>query len=236
MIQDFVNVYKKSIPARKLPSNLVDFLSQNDSENFKIFSSKTGLPVTLCQTKKVIREIYPIKSHYGFFEKHKYFWMIPIVTINKKIVGFIIRGCSVKEYRTIFVRNSICPMFGWEDFKNYDFNKPIVLCEGAKDSIYLKKYYPYTLALNTSNITSLNLNILKKFTNNLILCYDNDSTGSSSIKMDGDLLNENKINFQTIVVEGSKDWAEQINLSEDIQKGNINKLYSKIQLLGGVIN
>jgi hypothetical protein len=194
MLKELLGIYKKS--------KSVSWENMNDLNQF-IFSKKQGLPVVLVETRKVLKELRPIRqpleSFFGY-GKNPYFWMIPIATPSKKIVGFIIRSFYDKYYMTLFEKDDISPMFGWEDFSNFKLNSPVVLCEGVKDAIFLKQYYPYVLSLNTSEITSLNLEIIKKLTGKIILCYDNDSTGIPSAKSDHRLLTlDNKMSCEIVL-------------------------------------
>lgn len=194
MLKEFLDIYNKSKP-------ISSFEEMNDL-NYFIFSKKSGLPAVLVETRKVVKELRPLKSFYRFFENNKnpYFWMVPIATPTKKIVGFIIRSFYDKYYMTIFEKGSISPLFGWEDFKNFKLNSPIVLCEGVKDAIFLKQHYPYVLSLNTSEITSINLELLRKITDKIVLCYDNDDTGILSSKSDcKNLKTDNKFSCEIVL-------------------------------------
>lgn len=222
ILENFLKLYLKSTPISKL--------SYNDS-NFNVFSLKKGLPITLVETKKFINELYEIKSHYSFFQTHRFFWMIPLATPNKKIIGFILRGRDKKEYRIIFDDSGLPPMFGWESFRDFPLNKPIILCEGSKDAMCLQSIYPYSLSLNTSNITSVNMEILKSLTNKLVLCYDNDDTGIKSSKFDRDSLVSNGFICETIKPE-FKDIATYFERNENTEHFRY-KLSSVINLLGG---
>ena len=125
-------------------------------------------------------------------KSHRYFYAIPVQAPNGDIVGFIYRTILDKTYASIyrpFVDNSkkVPYMFGFfNDFKNYNRHTtcmPILVCEGAKDAIVLKKIYPYTLSCNTSSL-GINTYVLANITDKILLAYDNDSTGSEKIKQD----------------------------------------------------
>jgi DNA primase len=157
--------------------------------------------------------------------------MVPIATPSLKIVGFILRGTSTKEYRTVFDYVDIPPMFGFEDFKDFKTNKPIILCEGVKDAIYLKTHYKHTLSLNTSSISVINLEILSKLTNYLILAYDNDSVGVASSLDDRDMLIKNGFTCE-IITPTQKDCAEFIE-NKTGENDFIYSLRQKLKYLGG---
>ena len=156
-------------------SKPISTLAPEENENFKCFSLKGGLPVGLVVVKDTLKYQYPIKTFWKYFEANPHFWMIPLATPSKKIIGFVLRGYNQKEYRTIFdYEDNIPPIFGWEDFYNFSYDMPVVICEGVKDAIWLKQYYKYTLSLNGSEITTSNLEIFKSMFSKIILCYDND--------------------------------------------------------------
>jgi DNA primase len=198
--------------------------------NYLLFLKKSGLDVKLIFVSEQLEFLQPIKNHYGFFQNHPCIWMIPISTPNKKILGFILRGYENKEYRIIFNHDGVSPMYGWEDFKNYN-EEPIILTEGMKDAIWIKQYYPYVLSLNTSNITQSNLEILKKVTNKLLLIYDNDETGIPSVKKDVKMLSEYNFNCDYILPDG-KDCAEYFEKNIDSYTF-LNNMDFKLKKLGG---
>ena len=118
--------------------------------------------------------------------------MIPVTTVKETIVGFILRGVLKSDYATIsreFSENGkrVPLMFGFnkkfESFENYGTCPPIVICEGSKDCIFLKQFYPFTVAINTSSM-GLNAQVLINLSNKFVLAYDNDKAGQEGIKRD----------------------------------------------------
>lgn len=227
MLSDFVKLYKKSIPIH----NLVN----EDNENFKCFSMKNGLPVGMVFVKDCIELLYPLKRFYKYFEENPCFWMIPLATPSKKIIGFVIRGYNRKEYRTIFdySEENLSPLFGWEDFNDFKADTPVIICEGVKDAIWLKQYYKYTLALNGSEITSSNLEIFKNIFNKVILCYDNDDNlvGEKSANKDKDTFSGMGVICKTIYPP-NKDCAMFIENEKGLEDF-LNTLKTNIEILGG---
>lgn len=229
MLKDFVRLYSHAM-------SILDLVKQDD-ENFQCFYMKKGLPVKLVETKLHIKDIYPLKSFYGFFEKHPYFWMIPIANPTHKICGFILRGYFEKDYRTVFEysQDNLAPLFGWEDFGNFELDQPVVLCEGIKDAIFLKQHYPYVLSVNGSEITSVNVEILKRITSKVILCYDNDKTGKYSSSKDIKMLSEFGFNCKVLLPLGEvKDCAEYIRNTYCLDR-YLRALKYNIQELGGEV-
>ena len=223
MLEDFIKLYKKSKPIASIPAC--------SDTNYSIFSLKKGLPVTLVSTKHRLDEIYPLEGFYSFTERHPKFWMIPIATCTNKIVGFIVRGSEEKEYRTIFEPKALSPLFGWESFKDFSLGNPLVLCEGVKDAIYLKQFYPYVLSLNTSSISVSNLEIIRKITDKIILSYDNDDTGRRMSKIDNDMLIKLGIR-STVIRPTHKDCAEYLENSQG-ESDYLSMLDSSLMMMKG---
>lgn len=152
-------------------------------------------------------------------KSHKYFYAIPVQTPDGTIVGFIYRTLLDKTYASIyrpFEDNSkkVPYMFGfYNDFKNFDRHTtcmPILVCEGAKDAIILKKVYPYTLACNTSSL-GINTHVLANITDKVLLAYDNDTTGAEQLKQDKRTLVELGCSVDCVKYdEGFKDAADYV--------------------------
>ena len=203
--------------------------------NYNCFLNKKGLPVVLVKTgnKNSLKHMQSLRSFHKFFQDNRYFWMIPIATLSKKIVGFVLRSYEGKKsYRTVYdYSNKIAPMFGWENFESFNLDSPIILCEGVKDAIYLQQYYPFVLSLNTSNITSLNLEIIKNLSDKVILCYDNDDVGEKSTIIDKKTLEENKLSVD-ILKPILKDCAEFFENNKE-EEGFLSNMKFKLKLFGG---
>lgn len=137
----------------------------------------------------------------------RYFYMIPIQTIKGTIVGFIFRTLEGKRYNSVLrdfsnFDNKVPIMFGFsEGFENFDKHKksvPLVICEGLKDCIILKKMYPYVLSNNTSSL-GFNAYVLRNLTDKFILCYDNDETGREKLPQDVKILQSLGCSVDTLV-------------------------------------
>ena len=152
-------------------------------------------------------------------KSHRYLYAIPVQAPNGIIVGFIYRTVFDKAYASIyrpFADNSkkVPYMFGfYKDFQNFDRHTscmPILVCEGAKDAIILKKIYPYTLACNTSSM-GISAHILANVTDKFLLAYDNDPTGEQQTKKDKRLLFELGCSVDVVnYADGFKDAGDYI--------------------------
>lgn len=225
LLENFKTLYNES-------DSIFEY-DKRDNDTDKLLRLKTtGHPVHLVDQKEHIETIVQIpeylRNYYcPFFEENKYFWLIPIETVNLTIVGFILRaylnrGKKETKYRILYNKSNISPMFGFYDFKDYEADSPIILTEGMKDSLYVKTVYPYTLSVNTSGLTVTNLEIIKCLTNKIIIIYDNDDTGRRNSKTESERLSREGISNK-VIVPWHKDAGEYIsdNLRGEVFKRQI---------------
>ena len=103
-------------------------------------------------------------------------------------------------------------MYGFDKtFLDYDSHKkcyPIIVCEGCKDCLTLKKIYPYVVANNTSSM-GLNKIILRNITNKFLLVYDNDEAGINGMNRDKEALRDIGSYVDTVQIpDGYKDCTD----------------------------
>lgn len=155
---------------------------------------------------------------------NKFFYSIPIQSPSGDYVGFIYRALFGHDYASIYrpFENKVkrVPyMFGFfNDFQNYDRHTmcmPIVVCEGVKDAIVLKKFYPYVLSNNTSALR-INANILANITDKIILAYDNDETGRKESFKDKKKLANLGCSVDLLKYDNFKDAGEYINHPKEL--------------------
>lgn len=184
---------------------------------------------------------------------NKLFYMIPIQTPRGTISNFIFRRIfdsrkshfkSVRYHTASLNKDSydkqegyskaVPLMYGWyKDFDDYakvsgSRAKPIVVCEGPKDCMYLKQFYPYVLSLNTSTI-GFNALVLRNITNKLIFVSDADDVGQKSFGLDNYILK--KLHFtvgRVKLAEGVKDPASMVDKPEE-EKNFKRKFLAEIQ-------
>lgn len=156
------------------------------SKDYSAFISKStsSNPIKLGQTSKMLSLIPKQKQYYHFFQKNDLFWMIPIELPDCSIIGFILKNfVGEKSYLNVSF-SDFHTFFGLYDFNDFKKQSLIILTEGSKDSLFVKQYYKYTLALTTSGLTSTTLAIVKSLTNKILLLYDNDDTGYLKVNSD----------------------------------------------------
>ena len=176
---------------------------------------------------------------------HRYFYAIPVQAPNGNYVGFIYRTILDKSYASIYRpfndnTKKIPYLFGFfGDFKNFYRHTtcmPILVCEGAKDAIVLKKMYPYTVSCNTSSL-GINTHILANITDKVLLAYDNDPTGAEKIKQDKKTLVKLGCSVDSLqYADGFKDAADYVSHPQEISdlrqqiKNKINGLIFGVTL------
>lgn len=235
-VRNYISLYHQGVPLNqvKLPDpddNYIIF--RNSNVDIRIIDRDANLHLLVDRDKfGSLSNFLKDTSEYS----HRYFYMVPIQTPKGTIVGFILRTVYGKSYMTIGNsfedRMKQVPfMFGWfKDFLCYDREEkrlPIVVCEGPKDCMVLKKIYPYTLSNNTSSM-GVNLEILRQISTDFVLVYDNDETGHTEMKKDKKiLLNNGCFCDTTHVPDGYKDVSELVFDKVEFKKFG-NSLLKKI--------
>jgi hypothetical protein len=111
--------------------------------------------------------------------------------------------------------------YPFNDFKNYDRHTtcmPILVCEGAKDALMLKRIYPYTLAVGTARL-GISAHILSNITDKIILAYDNDETGSQSTPWDRKTLTNLGCSVDVLKYhDGFKDASDYVDHPEEYEE------------------
>lgn len=187
-IEDYILLHERGIPLEKVRPIA--------NQTFDVLKD-CNVDVRIIDRDKNLALIYRL-GQLGTFSKdtkensHRFFYSIPIQTVSGTIVGFIYRTVFGKQYTTVSrdfddKEHKVPLMFGfYKDFADYDNSndcKPIIVCEGLKDCITLKKIYPYVLSNNTSHM-GINLQVLSNLTNKFILIYDNDKAGQDGTLAD----------------------------------------------------
>ena len=129
-------------------------LNPLDNETYKIFSS-SNIDVRIVDRDKSYKVLVKTDKLKHFTTdrnglSNRYFYSIPIQAPSGDYVGFIYRTLFTHDYASIYKpfenkTKKVPYMFGFfKDFQNYDRHTtcmPIVVCEGIKDAMVLKKFY-----------------------------------------------------------------------------------------------
>lgn len=227
-LEDYIALYNQSLPLSKIkPLN---------NPTFRIFKG-SNLDIRLARRKQVYENPLAFEKIKKFTLVNDWFYMIPVTTMEETIVGFIIRGVFRSDYNTISreftdLKYRVPLMFGFDKrFKNFAELRtcyPIVVCEGSKDCIFMKQFYPYTVSINTSSM-GLNAYILINISNKFVLAYDNDKAGQEGIERDKKVLRNLGAQVVSLELDNNlKDCAQYLNYPEKIPKLK-EELYYKLK-------
>ena len=235
-IQDYIDLYEKGLKLTQI--------KPLKNQTYKIFKA-SGLDIRIVDRDKTYDNAAAFSKIKHFTVDNKYFYMIPVTTVKETIVGFILRGVSKSNYSTVSrdfsdSKKRVPLMFGFdrkfESFDNHETCPPIVICEGSKDCIFLKQFYPYTVAINTSSM-GLNAQVLINLSNKFVLAYDNDKAGQEGIIRDKRTFRNLGAQVTSIELDRAqdengkfliKDCSDYIKYPDKIQKLK-EELYYKIK-------
>ena len=207
-IQDYIDLYSKGLKISKI--------KPLQNQTYELFKS-SGLDIRICKRKDTYVNPEAYKKIQYFVKANENFYMIPVTTIKGTIVGFILRGVFKSAYSTVSrsfssYESQVPLMFGFDKFfQKYDEKVeekgkcfPIIVCEGSKDCMMMKKIYPYVVAINTSSM-GVNASVLRNISNSFLLAYDNDKAGQDGIEKDKKVL------------RGIGAYVDSIKLHEDFK-------------------
>jgi DNA primase len=159
-------------------------------------------------------------------ESHRYFYIIPVQTPNGQYAGFIYRTVLGKAYNSVYRQfkdftKKVPIMYGfYRDFDNYDRHTscmPILVCESAKDAMFLKHIYPYTVAANTASLGA-STHVLANITDKIILAYDNDETGRENTPRDRNALTKLGCSVDVLKYhDGFKDASDYVDHPQELE-------------------
>lgn len=217
-IEDYIALYEQGLK--------LDHIKPLKNQTYKIFRA-SGLDIRIVHRKEVYKNPLAYGKIKYFIKDNEYFYMVPVTTINETLVGFILRGVFQSNYSTISrefkdSKKKIPLMFGFNksfrDFDSHDVCCPIVVCEGSKDCIFLKQFYPYVVAVNTSSM-GLNAQVLINITNKFVLAYDNDKAGQEGIERDKHILRGLGAQVTSLELDKNvKDCSDYINYPEKVKE------------------
>ena len=212
-IKDYIELYNNGLT--------LDQIKPLKNQTYQIFKA-SGIDIRIVKRDKTYENVAAFQKIKHFTVNNEYFYMIPVTTIKETIVGFILRGVLQSDYATVsreFSDNSkrVPLMFGFnkkfESFDNYKTCPPIVICEGSKDCIFLKQFYPFTVAVNTSSM-GLNAQVLINLSNKFILAYDNDKAGQDGIERDKRTLRSLGAQVTSLELDKAKDENDKFLIKD----------------------
>ena len=105
--------------------------------------------------------------HHNFIKNMGGAVLVIFNTLNNKPVSCVFRGITEKEF---------IDGFDMID-SNFKYGDWIVIVEGLYDADVLRSIYPNVLAMQTSNVNSLQGEILLSMSNKFIVAFDSDTAG-----------------------------------------------------------
>jgi len=209
LLDRFVDLYKKSTD--------INDIKEVNSEEYKAFITCTGLPIKLVDVKKLMYYLPVYPPFFKFYSENDYIWLIPCHIPAEeegkyRITGFVLRsyfGNTEKKYMNFHVDNAFPNIYGLHDFRDFEKDTPIVVTEGIKYALFLKKYYKYTISSLTN---SLNINMIKMFrniTDTFVIAYDFDARGKTGTTKLTKVLLREQCTVKSIIsfYGGMKDWG-----------------------------
>lgn len=166
-----LNLYHNLVPIQKL--------KRQPTEEYLAFSAIKGPPPVLGDFNTHARFIDQDLISFDF-DSNPIFWMIPLSTPSEQIYGFVFKSFAKKYFRSWRVPSPLGPAFGFSQFGDYQFDKPIILTEGIKDAAWVQLFYPYVLAGLTSAISKTIVQFVSSVTNKVVLALDNDDAGDTA--------------------------------------------------------
>lgn len=214
-IQDYIQLYNEGMQLNKI--------KPLKNPTYRLFK-ESGLDIRIVHRSKTYANARAFNKIKYFLKANDYFYMIPVTTLKGTIVGFIVRGVLKSDYNTVSrtfssYESQVPLMYGFDKkFSTYDKAVeekgkclPVIVCEGSKDCIMLKKFYPYVVANNTSSM-GINAQILRTITNKFLLAYDNDQAGIDGTKKDKKVLRGLGAYVESLQLhEGLKDCADYLD-------------------------
>ena len=114
--------------------------------------------------------------HHNFIKNMGGAVLVIFNTLNNKPVSCVFRGITEKEFIDYSALQS---MYGFDMIdSNFKYGDWIVIVEGLFDADVLRSVYPNVFAMQTSNVNSLQGEILLSMTNKFIVAFDSDTAGS----------------------------------------------------------
>ncbi|MBE6551413.1 MAG: DNA primase [Ruminococcaceae bacterium] len=144
--------------------------------------------------------------------------MFPIIDISGKVCAFggRIIGDGVPKYLNssdtpVFKKSRTLFALNFARSSGKDF---LILCEGYMDVIALHAAgFTNAVATLGTALTSEQARLMRKYTSNVLICYDSDEAGKNAAKRAINILKEVDLSVKVISLKGAKDPDEYIKLN-----------------------
>ncbi len=188
--------------------------------------------------------------------------MFPIIDTRGRIIGF--GGRTIGDAQPKYLNSPDTPVFskgnnlyGLNTAKKYSREK-LILVEGYMDVISLYQYgINYCVASLGTALTPNQTKLLKRYSNDIYICYDSDNAGLNAANRALDVMKEEKVSAKVIMLpdgrdpddfikeNGSKNFVDLLSRSYNYldfkilfykKKYNINTLQGKIDFTKEISN
>ncbi|WIV10708.1 DNA primase [Proteiniborus sp. MB09-C3] len=164
--------------------------------------------------------------------------MFPIIDTRGRVIGF--GGRTIADAQPKYLNSPDTPVFskgnnlyGLNTAKKYSRNR-IILVEGYMDVVSLyQNGINYSVASLGTALTANQSKLLKRYSNDIYICYDSDNAGLNAASRALDIMKEEKINAKVIFLPDGKDPDDFIkengsNRFEHFLNNSLNYLDFKI--------
>ncbi|WP_077367933.1 DNA primase [Anaerosalibacter sp. Marseille-P3206] len=182
------------------------------------------------------------KDSSGFYDRFRNRIIFPIIDTNRKVLAFggRIIDSSMPKYlnspeTSVFLKGN--NLFGLNIVNQETDRSKIVLVEGYMDVISLyNNGINYCVASLGTAFTLNQAKILKKFNDEIYICYDSDLAGFKATDRAMDILKEEGINAKVILLPSGKDPDDFVSERgkkgfEELLKDSLNYIDFKIRYI-----
>jgi len=181
--------------------------SQKSWDGVLSFLQKKGYPMELIEKAGLIIKHSDGNRYYDRFRDRVIF---PIIDTRGRIIGF--GGRTIGDIQPKYLNSPDTPVFskgnnlyGLNIAKKYCRDR-VILVEGYMDVISLYQYgINYSVASLGTSLTSNQSRLLKRYSNNIYICYDSDNAGINAANRALDILKEENINARVLLLPEGKD-------------------------------
>nr|WP_238942673.1 DNA primase [Planococcus beigongshangi] len=175
----------------------------------------------------------------GYFDRFRGRIMFPIMNESGKVIAFSGRIMENTKQEAKYMNSPESPIFQKSQVL-YNFhlargpirkNRKIVLFEGFMDVIAAGKAgVDNALATMGTSLTSQHIRIMKRFAQEVVICFDGDDAGWEAAKRAAVALNEEKFKVEVAVLPGKMDPDDYVreNGSETFREQIIGKPHAFI--------
>lgn len=181
--------------------------SQKSWDGVLSFLQKKGYSTELIEKAGLI-----IKHSDGsrYYDRFRGRIMFPIIDTRGIVIGF--GGRTIEDIQPKYLNSPDTVVFskgsnlyGLNTAKKYCRDR-VILVEGYMDVISLYQYgINYAVASLGTSLTSNQSRLLKRYSNNIYICYDSDNAGINAANRALDILKEENINARVLLLPEGKD-------------------------------